>query len=572
MNTTNTTNMNPRHATRWALALAALASATTSTPALAQHDHTPAEEQAIRAALGPVGQARFYGSQGVLDYEHVTPVSRRALPALWTPLAAEPENALRPYQSRGARVAIDWNLLAQVHAGRETRVALPLFDGEVWELAFVALEQRTPTNYTWFGQVAGVATSDFILVRYEDVIHLTVRDYERKKTYEVYSVPDENGRSIGHTLRKFADVRMPDGCGTCRQGAPIPPFELPAPNNDNGSGGPYSDRTVVDPADRIDVFFVCSNQARAQLGDSGFYSLAQACVDQANIRNNNSGTGLNFRVMAADPGVANYDESSDGGTDLVRLATPGDGFMDAVLPARDLYRADLVAMFRVSGWGSGTIGVGYRPSNTGQLNPGSGFTVTSLQGDIGNTFSHEAGHNMGACHDPSVGGGCGGGTAITGSPFGYIRVCDTIFCNLRWHTTMSYQTVTSCDTSTPIPFYSNPNVNFDPPGACNSQPIGDGASNVANMFQTTRGTVSQYRIGNAQTWAWGPSGGGGNGTRFSPFGRMANAVATVQGGAAEGRVMVFGSTLDDTAAAGGPVLLSNPCVIQSADNVPALIR
>lgn len=541
----------------------------TAFPALGQQDRDPATEQLLRAALGPVGQAKFIGSKGFLDYENPTPVSERALTPLFTLGEAEAAEALRPYQSRGRRAELDWALLDRITQGQEDRASLPLFDEEEWELVFVMKEERTPTRYTWFGQVAGVATSDFILVRHDDVIHLTVHDYERKKSYEAYSVPDAEGRHAWHTFRKYADIRPDEECGSCRPGTPI---KTPTDSHSHGVGGGYGERATADQIDIVDVLFVCTNEARAALGDSGFYSLAQACVDSATVRSSNSGAGVTFRIMDARPDVANYAQSGEGGVDLGRLQNPGDGFMDGVNTLRSSSRADLVCLFRSSNWGN-TVGVGYRPGTLDQIkSPSGGFSVVSLQSaDIGRTFAHEVGHNLGACHDVAA-AGCNGDPYLTATPHGYVRECDVFFCTLRWHTTMAYQINSSCDSSTPLPYYSNPAVGFDPPGACGAAGLGDGISNVAQLMVYTRQFVSQHTIAATQSWTFAPFGTGGNGTRFAPFGLVRNAVNTVQGGAAEGVVQVFSGTYNETASAGGPVLLSNPCVVRSVDGAPAWLR
>lgn len=518
----------------------------------------------------PAGTAAIIGTMGFLDYANPIAPSNIAQPPLVTFIGDQPEptESLLPYQSEGHQVEINWPFLATLEGDGEKRATLSLFGTEERELVFVYAEYRSATSYSWFGQIAGVPASDFILVRYDDVIYMVLRDFDRKEEFEIHFTPASGGTASGHALRAVS--RAPsrhNQCGTCngQVGEPAPDSTPPV----LGSGD-YGSRAVSDPTNRIDVLFVATADAMAGFGShAAFYAQAQACVDDFNLASANAQAGLSMRLMHADPNVASYWESDSGSTDLNRLANSSDGYMDGVIAMRDTVRADMVALFRQSRWnvsgGSSTVGVAFRPGNIASMTSGIGFSVTSrLSSSVPATFSHEIGHNLGACHHQSQ-GGCD--SAVTTSPHGKQHTCDRLFCYDYWHTTMAYsQSASACSADTRLTIFSNPNISFRAPFGCSDFPVGDSVSNVAGVIQTTRPLASQWRIASSRVWA--AVGGGAVGTRFSPYGRVSTAVQTVQGNSDEAEVMTFAGTYNETAAAGGPVLMNRPCRIIPAAGGP----
>ncbi len=597
------------HITRIALcACLAFSSFVCATNATAQdraRDLDPASAKLMSEVRKQDREATIQGSQGFLNYAQAfAPTDDlETLPSLFAGIAnvEEPGDALLPYQSRGVRVSFDFATLDQLKPDQQPRVAMPLLDGEVVELAFVKCEHRTDTRYTWFGQIAGVAASDFILVRYDDTVFITLRDYQNKRRYEVQYMPAFEATPAGHTLAKQGDVLPPHQCGTCANGCSMNPLastpageasDTPAP-----SGGGFTTRSApTDPVGTIDVMVICTAEARAGYGQNpaAFFAQAEACIADMNLRHSNSGTGATMRLMAADWDAAQYNEDADGGIDLDRLAyrsttvigcpTPPNGcepsspdpqgFMDNIHSLRDTYRADLVALIRQSTWGN-TLGVAYRPSTGASIQSGdSGFSVNARTGSlplVGDIFAHELGHNLGACHDvaqtpPSS---C---SAVTANPHGKVISCDRVFCTDYWHTTMAYGPGDGCSASTLLPYWSNSSITYVTPFGCPNRLIGDSNSHVAFLILNTKDFASQARIAASRSWVWAQQGNGGGGTRYNPYGRVRTAVAQVQGGTAFADVQIFSGTYDETASNGGAVLLSNPCLLKSADGAAAIVQ
>ena len=568
---------------------ALLAALGASSPALAQDRARDMDAQTRELFdAQPTGVMRFTGVKGFLNYAapiEPTPADQGPLQSVFSSLGGpeEPVEDLLPSQSRGMRIELNFNFLDGLREGVESRAIFPVFDGKQMELVFTRGDYRTAKDFTWFGQIAGVAASDFILTRVNETIFMTVRNYESKKQYEVQFAGQFGTPSAGHALRKIGDIRPPATCGTCSTApgagepgnAPAVPPPVPAP----GTGG-YGPRAVSDPTSRIDVMVCCTGLARAAgfgNSESAFRAKAQACVDDMNLRLIGSGTGATVRLVHADWDVA-ADYSEDvgpaGGSNDLSNITNGTGALSDVAAVRTAVRADLVALIRFFTWSDPTAcpssscvaGIAWRPSQLSTFqfsNNSSIYSVNSMTSGlplVGDIFAHELGHNLGGCHDDAQ-GGCGG-AGVTSSSKGIVIACDILLCINYWHTTMAYGPSGGCSSSTLLPFYSNPNINYDRGfGNCGVTAIGNATCNVANTINVTRPYVSQYRIAATRAFVYAPQGPLGNGTRFDPFGFVRSGVASVQGASTEADVRIFAGDYFETATNGGPVLLSNPALL-----------
>ncbi|MFZ4574695.1 MAG: M12 family metallo-peptidase [Phycisphaerales bacterium] len=509
---------------------------------------------------------RIHGLQGFLDYESgqapsaTLPVSLVSLHA-----EAEPASALRSHQTAGRRIDINWELLDALDAAGSGRASLTLLDGRTIELAFVRAEQHGPRRTTWFGQIAGIPASDFILSRVDSTLRLILRDYENRERWEIHFVPESVAAPAGHALR--ASSSMAEGanfCGTDSTTRPSPPdHESPQ--------GSYGDRSVTDPYFRLDAMFVATNDCLVFLGgESAVWAEVEVLVGDFNLVNSNVGMDFGIRVVGV-TASSGYNEAAEGGTDLERLRLANDGFLDGVHGTRDLVRADIVCLLRRSSWGGGsTLGVANR-ANSENTNPTEGFSVTAVnQGAPERTFTHEIGHNLGACHDVAQ-GACS--NPLLAGINGYRHSCN-IGCNLWWRDRMAYNSADRCpDGDFALPIFSDPNIVISGGPLCGSFAMGDTDANIRNMLLTSRTIMTQWRTGSTQVWAHPWNQNGGDGSYYRPFGRFYNAVANVAGGVSEGRVRVLGGVVfQDTAGAGGAVVYRTPCLVQLEGPTSAVVR
>ena len=204
----------------------------------------------------------------------------------------------------------------------------------------------------------------------------------------------------------------------------------------------------------------------------------------------------------------NYAESGDDDTDLPLFRNNGDGVMDEVHAARDLYDADLCCLIVDSLDACGlasAIGASYATA----------FQVCAFGCAAGNlSFAHEFGHLLNARHDTFVDNTAGTNHALVNR-------------SSSWRTVMAYNDECDCsDEVSPCPamaaratpgmpvctrvqWWSNPAVNFSgtPTGIgtrCDNRTALDGADNgviafeglVVNKTLTVAETVRQEEEGN----------------------------------------------------------------------------
>ncbi len=563
----------------------------TSAAALAAAILTSSAGSALAQPNSPVprppGGMRFQGTAGFIDYDRgVAPSTLPLAPlVMFSGQQMETPEALQDGEIQGRAVEINWALLDAVDLGTTTSCTLPLINGQMRELAFVRKETFGENRYVWYGQIAGIPASDFILSRYDDAVVLQVRDYDRKETFMVRFAPATAEQPNRSVLVQLGDNQDAGWCGTGSGAASLPP---PAPGDGGdggideggqGGGGGVGIMSAADPTNVVDVLFLTTPQFRSLFGnvDSQVNARSQLLVSDFNLTTANSGAGVVMRIA----GVLNtgYSETASGHDDLANLALARNG-LGATPSLRDMVRADHVVLLRATKWpnpdGAGNIlGVAYRPSTLDGATASTGYSVVSAEGNQANTFTHEIGHNFGACHDAAQ-PGCT--SAVTASPHGKRWSCNRVACTDHWHTTMAYgNNENACSPSTRVPFFSNPALTYTTPFGCSNFVLGDSISNVANVIQTTRSRVSQWSVGSSRQWTLSTYGGTGNGTYFAPFNRVAQAVGAVQGGSTDGQVFISSGVYSETAAAGRSVVLTNPCVMTvvagpASGSGPAILR
>ena len=124
-------------------------------------------------------------------------------------------------------------------------------------------------------------------------------------------------------------------------------------------------------------------------------------VDSANQAYRNSQIAMQLQLVHT--AEVAYTESGTIDTDLTRLRSTTDGFMDQVHPLRDQYKADLVALIVDNGGNS--CGIAYVMTNGPHANfASSAFSVTAYDCIVNDTLAHEMGHNMGNAYDRATGG------------------------------------------------------------------------------------------------------------------------------------------------------------------------
>ena len=396
--------------------------------------------------------------------------------------------------ARARGVAVDFTQLDPRSGRTPFAIGVELFDGVIVTLDLERIEQRRAGNFTWNGRVRGYDGSQAILTvvdgRIAGTITLSDPAARTTATYQIQS-----GADGAHSLRQLNPSGFPSDHPAGGEG-------LHAPAHSNSLSLGTSGRDVAlkagtaapDTGTTIDVMVVYSRQTAAAAGTAIDAQIQQA-IDSANAAYANSGIATRLNLVHVE--AMAYDESGDFNTDLDRLTSGSDGYMDNVATLRNTHAADLVSLFIENGQYCGLAWIG--PS------AGYGFSVINRGCASGNlTFAHELGHNFGALHDPYV----DPGTSPYAFGHGYAVP------SAQWRTVMAYNNAcTAAGTScTRIPYFSNPNLAYGSP----AQPLGSAStSDNARVHNQNATTVANFRS----------SGTSGCGVTLSPSSVSVGATA-----------------------------------------------
>ena len=368
-----------------------------------------------------------------------------AAPAADSVRAAEKARPAERGVARQRPVAVAFEHLDPPSGNVPARIGVELFDGMIVVVDFVRIDRRGPNNYTWHGRVDGYDKSEAVLTVVDGNIAGTISLVDSAAriaaTYQL-----QTNRDGTQSLRQIEQSGFPTDHppGSEKLRAPVP--EKAAPRSSRGDielkGGAIA---AADTGAIIDVMVVYSKQTAAAAGTAIGAQIQQA-IDSANAAYANS--GITTRLNLVHTAAVNYDESGDFNTDLNRLTSGSDGYMDEVAALRNTHGADLVSLFVENGQYCGIAWVGPSASY--------GFSVINRGCASGNlSFAHELGHNFGALHDPYVDPGT--------SPYAYGHGYAVPAAG--WRTVMAYNNAcsaagTSC---TRIPYFSNPNLTYGSP-------------------------------------------------------------------------------------------------------------
>ena len=367
---------------------------------------------------------------------------------------------------------------------------LNLFD----DVALTAVIDRTESVFagsrSFIGHVAGIEASSVILSVYGNIMsgNITVPG----ASYQVRYVSE--GVHAVYQIDQSA----------------FPPEAPPIPVDSTGKDSSQNSIPVQgDSGSTIDVLVAYTPAARSGAGGTAaMQSLVALAVSETNTGYSQSQVFQRIRLVHSTE-VA-YTESSDNdagwSSDLSRLKSKTDGYMDEIHTLRDQYGADLVVLITANTY---YCGLGYMMSTLSSAFESSAFCVVSRTCATGYySFAHEMGHNMGSHHDHANADSKG----VYPYSFGYQSPAKV------WRTIMAYNCAgTSC---TRINYWSNPGLlspgtgelmgvsGTGPTAADNHSSLNGTAFTVANFRQAVVTTTS---TSTSTTTTVAPSGSGGGG-------------------------------------------------------------
>ena len=362
-------------------------------------------------------------------------------------------------RTRYVRVSFDQLRGNRFPEGAES-VLLNLYGDLSYKAAKERFEKRSATRYTWVGRIEGAALSQVVLVVEEGVMAGNIM--VNGEFYQVRAV----GEGI-HAERKIDQSKFSG------EAPPIPVYTTP------DQPQILSPSSSADDGSTIDVLVVYTVAAAS--ASSNILAEIQLGVDETNQSYANS--GITQRVRLVHAAQVNYTETGKSATDLTRLKNPSDGYLDEVHSMRDTYQADLVSFWVEN---MDACGIGYLMTNVSTAFASSGFSVVMRDCATGYySFGHEMGHNMGAHHDRYA-------TKTEDGAYPYSH--GYVYKPAKWRTVMAYND--ECKDNgydcTRIPYWSNPNVNYQQVPTGISQNASDSASNALTLNNTAY-TVANFR-------------------------------------------------------------------------------
>ncbi len=369
-------------------------------------------------------------------------------------------------------------------------VALDLFDAGTRTLELDEPEVHGNKAKVWRGRVRGDQDSDVTLaVRGKKMAGTIVMG---QRLYKIEPTEDNRHRLVeiddDAMLPDHHPLIVPDD-GT--------PADLPAPEPELQQPSTAAATTTVTTAAAttntiVDLLVVYTPTARAKQGGlAAMNALIAMGVDLANQAYRNSQIAMQLRLVRA--AEVAYTETGNINTDLVRLRSKSDGFMDQVHTLRNQYKADMVALI-VDNGGS-YCGIAYVMANGPRASFADwAFSVTDRDCVSNNTLTHELGHNMGDAHDRAS-----GGTGVYPYSYGYR---DPIG---KFRTIMAYPCPTvSCPR---VKYFSNPKIliNGRPAGIDHRVNPSNSADNARSMNEV-RNVIAAWRTGTTTSAAPAPSG------------------------------------------------------------------
>lgn len=356
---------------------------------------------------------------------------------------------------RSRLVSINLDQLPTLTAGKWPKLSgkkrasllLNLFPDTKLNAVIDKTEQRSPTHYTISGRLSGSDKGTFLIIRDGRMMTGEIRT-RAKGTYSIRNVDGDL-----HQIEQLDESTLPS-CGNSTE-------------HNKHDGIPAERQSAIDgdPSPPvIDLMVVYTAQARAAAGGTAaMESTVDLFVAAANTAYANS--QINARVRLVYAGEVAYTESGSANTDLNRLTSLNDGYLDQVHTLRDQHGADVVSLL-VNDFDY--CGIGWLHHGASRA-----FSVTDF-GCGSLAFIHEIGHNMGCAHDRENAGAPGTYSYSYGYRF-------TGNSGREWRTVMAYAP------GQRIQHFSNPLVRYD--GVFTGTATANNALTVSN----TAPVMASYR-------------------------------------------------------------------------------
>jgi hypothetical protein len=339
---------------------------------------------------------------------------------------------------------------------RRGRIFIKLPDGSSYEAVRDTQQERSKGRFSWVGHASDGPENRVVIGVSGAAVAGTF--FYRGKLFRLE--PRADGSHV------LSEVQTTD---------PAPELD-PIPVSDSSAIAPNTAGTGSAAADGngqvIDVLVAYTPAVKALYGTQGTDALILQAVAEANQAYANS--AMSTRLNLVNSVLTNYTESGDMGTDLSRLRSTNEGYMDEIHVLRNQYGADVVSLMENE---PQYCGLAYRMATLSAGFASSAFSIVHHSCATGYfSFAHEIGHNQGAHHDYA---NASGGAAIFPFAYGYPEP------NNAFRTIMAYNCPGGC---VRISHFSNAQVLY------NGLPTGyTGSAENAVAIDDTAPTVAAFR-------------------------------------------------------------------------------
>lgn len=337
---------------------------------------------------------------------------------------------------------------------RSGRFFVSLPGGVSYEAVVESQEDLGKGRSSWVGHASGDSKNTVVISISGDAVAGTFT--YRDKLFKLE--PRKNGSHVLSEVKTTSPAPELD---------PIPVADTTSNDSDlPGSGSISADSN----GSVLDVLVAYTPAIQALYGTQGAEALALQAVAEANQAYASSGMATRLNLVHSV--LTDYAESSSMNTDLSRLRSTNDGYMDELHALRNSYGADLVSLIENE---PQYCGLAYRMATLSSSFASSAFSVVHHSCATGYfSFAHEIGHNQGAHHDTANASG-----AIFSYAYGYQD------SNNSFRTVMAYNCPGGC---TRVSRFSNSNLTY------NGLPTGyaDYTEN-AYTIDSTASTVAAFR-------------------------------------------------------------------------------
>jgi Calx-beta domain/FG-GAP-like repeat/Metallo-peptidase family M12B Reprolysin-like len=301
-----------------------------------------------------------------------------------------------PLVLRSRPVALDLLALAKAANERGATLSVAFFDDATYDVVIDHTEATLSGGTAYVGYVVGHPLYPMIIVDNAGTVSIRYARPDRRLSIR-------GSAETGYVAREhviYDKPEHPPGADSSYYG-PLAPPAIQAKNaislNNLVPVFVPPPETARDTNNILDVMVVYTPAALTYKGGTAAMNAdIDAEIAQANTAYLNSNVVQRLRLVYRGP-VTYTEVNMD--TDLPRLGSAGDGFLDEVPVLRDLYKADFVSM-----WGMYTdyCGLGFLMADETASNVASlGYNIVSgdCVGPGAITFPHELGHNMGLRHE-----------------------------------------------------------------------------------------------------------------------------------------------------------------------------